>query len=481
MHFARRFGIVESMKKKILDFIKLHHMLEENDRVIAGISGGADSVYLLFVLRELREKIGFDLIAVHVNHGIRGETALRDEEFTRELCRQWKIPCEVRNVSVPEIAARRKLSQEEAGRLVRREVFEEVRQQYQGTKIALAHHQNDNAETMLMNLARGTGIRGLLGIRPVNGCMIRPLLCLNRREIEQILKEEHLLYCEDETNAEDIYTRNRIRHQIIPALEEGVNRQAVRHMNEAMEQLGQVWEYLEDETWKQYQNIVQKREEGLFLLQEALGQCAPVIQKRVIQKCLEELAGSARDLGAVHIEAVTELLEKQSGKKRNLPYEIVASREYEGIFLQKRKEGKEDSFEKVLNIPGITRLEDKNLQICCTIREKESDFSMEQIPQNPYTKWFDYDIIKTSLAIRTRQPKDVLSVTKQGKTQKLKSYFINEKIPAGQRSQVLLIAEGHQILWVVGYRMSTKYQISEHTKKIIEIKIMEDKKDGRDN
>ena len=106
---------------------------------------------------------------------------------------------------------------------------------------------------------------------------------------------------------------------------------------------------------------------------------------------------------------------------------------------------------------------------------------MEQIPQNPYTKWFDYDIIKTSLAIRTRQPKDVLSVTKQGKTQKLKSYFINEKIPAGQRSQVLLIAEGHQILWVVGYRMSTKYQISEHTKKIIEIKIMEDKKDGRDN
>ena len=468
MHFARRFGIVESMKKKILDFIELHHMLEENDRVIAGISGGADSVYLLFVLRELREKIGFDLIAVHVNHGIRGETALRDEQFTRELCRQWQVSCEVRNVSVPEIAARRKLSQEEAGRLVRREVFEEVRQQYQGTKIALAHHQNDNAETMLMNLARGTGIRGLLGIRPVNGCMIRPLLCLNRREIEQALNEEHLLYCEDETNAGDEYTRNRIR-------------QAVRHMNEAMEQLGQVWEYLEDETWKQYQNIVQKREEGLFLLQEALGQCAPVIQKRVIQKCLEELAGSARDLGAVHIEAVTELLEKQSGKKRNLPYEIVASREYEGIFLQKRKEGKEDSFEKVLNIPGITRLEDKNLQICCTIREKESDFSMEQIPQNPYTKWFDYDIIKTSLAIRTRQPKDVLSVTKQGKTQKLKSYFINEKIPAGQRSQVLLIAEGHQILWVVGYRMSTKYQISEHTKKIIEIKIMEDKKDGRDN
>ena len=123
-----------------------------------------------------------------------------------------------------------------------------------------------------------------------------------------------------------------------------------------------------------------------------------------------------------------------------------------------------------LIIPGITRLKDRNLRICCTIWEKDKNFSIEQIPQTPYTKWFDYDIIKNSLTVRTRQPEDVLGVNRQGGTQKLKS-----------RERILLIAEGHQILWVVGYRMSSRYQISEHTKRIIEIKIMEDKKHGRDN
>ena len=271
---------------------------------------------------------------------------------------RFPVKCEV---SVPEIAARRKLSQEEAGRLVRREVFEEVRQQYQGTKIALAHHQNDNAETMLMNLARGTGIRGLLGIRPVNGCMIRPLLCLNRREIEQDLNKEHLLYCEDETNAEDIYTRNRIRHRIIPALEEGVNRQAVRHMNEAMEQLGQVWEYLESETRKQYQNVVQKRERGIFLLQKELCQCAPVLQTRVIQKCLEELAGSARDLGAVHIEGVTELLEKQSGKREIFPMGSLHHGNMRGFFCKRKKKCRR-LFSKSHSI--FLELRDWKIKIC---------------------------------------------------------------------------------------------------------------------
>ena len=123
----------------------------------------------------------------------------------------------------------------------------------------------------------------------------------------------------------------------------------------------------------------------------------------------------------------------------------------------------------------------QDLRICCTIWEKDKNFSIEQIPQTPYTKWFDYDIIKNSLTVRTRQPEDVLGVNRQGGTQKLKSYFINEKIPAKSRERILLIAEGHQILWVVGYRMSSRYQISEHTKRIIEIKIMEDKKHGRDN
>lgn len=303
LHFGDGFGIVYSMEKKILNFIEKYHMLQKEDKVIAGISGGADSICLLFVLLRLQEKIRFDVIAVHVNHGLRGETAKRDERFTETFCRERNVPCIVYHENVKEIAAQKKLSVEEAGRLVRRTAFEEVRARYGGTKIALAHHQNDNAETMLLNLARGTGIRGLSGIRPVNGCMIRPLLGINRKEIEYYLKEHQLSYCEDETNAGDEYTRNRIRHQILPMLEEQVNRQAVRHMNETMEQLNQIRDYLEREIEVHCRCVVRQEEEGFLLLRDEWMQCDPVIQNGIIQNCLENLAGTGRDLASVHVAA----------------------------------------------------------------------------------------------------------------------------------------------------------------------------------
>ena len=469
------------MEKKILSFIEKYHMLEEKDIVIAGISGGADSVCLLFVLSGLQKKISFGLIAVHVNHGLRGESAKRDELFTEELCREQRVPCIIYHENVREIAAREKMSVEEAGRMVRRNAFEEVRCRYGGTKIALAHHQNDNAETMLMNLARGTGIRGLSGIRPVNGYMIRPLLGINRREIEYYLREHHLSYCEDETNAEDEYTRNRIRHRVIPVLEEQVNSQTIRHMNEVMEQLNQIRDYLDHELEMYSMQAVRQQDNSFLIRKDVWIKCHPVIQNGMIQNCLEKLAGTGKNLTSVHVAAVADLFEKQSGKMRNLPYHISAERNYEGVVLTKKVQEKQMLCQENLAIPGITRLKDRNLQICCTILEKDANFSIEQIPQNPYTKWFDYDIIKDSLTIRTRQSEDVLCVKHDGGTQKLKAYFINEKIPAKIRNQILLITEGHQILWVVGYRMSSRYQISEQTKRIIEIKIVEDKKHGRDN
>ena len=252
-------------------------------------------------------------------------------------------------------------------------------------------------------------------------------------------------------------------------------------MNETMEQLNQIRDYLEREIEEHCRCVVRQEEEGLLLLRDEWMQCDPVIQNGIIQKCLENLAGTGKDLVSVHVAAVAELFEKQSGRKRNLPYNICAERNYEGILLIKQTAERQTECREELIIPGITRLKDRNLRICCTIWEKDKNFSIEQIPQTPYTKWFDYDIIKNSLTVRTRQPEDVLGVNRQGGTQKLKSYFINEKIPAKSRERILLIAEGHQILWVVGYRMSSRYQISEHTKRIIEIKIMEDKKHGRDN
>jgi len=241
---------------KVDAYIEKYQMIKDGDSVVAGISGGPDSVCLFFVLLMLQEQKAFSLTAVHINHGLRGADADADERFVVELCEKYQVPLEIFRVDLELIAGKRKQSLEEAGREVRREAFQSVLEKYGGNRIALAHHQNDNAETLLWNLARGTGLHGMCGIRPVNGVWIRPLLCLERREIEQFLEEQGQNYCIDQTNLETAYTRNKLRHQVLPILENEVNLAAIRHMNETMEQMCMLREFAEEETKKAVQKCV---------------------------------------------------------------------------------------------------------------------------------------------------------------------------------------------------------------------------------
>ena len=231
--------------EKIENYIRQYHMIEKGDRIVIGVSGGADSVCLLMALCSLQEKLGFQVLVCHVNHELRGEEAAQDEAYVEMLCHKMQVPFFAFHENVELIAKKRKESLEEAGRYVRRQAFEQLCREQGGTKIATAHHSNDNAETMLLNMARGTGLRGLCGIRPVYGKWIRPLLELSREEIEQWLKDCGISYCIDETNQEDEYTRNRIRHHIIPVLEEQVNTRAVEHFVKLSEQAEEIYEYLE--------------------------------------------------------------------------------------------------------------------------------------------------------------------------------------------------------------------------------------------
>ena len=232
--------MMKNIIKKTEQFIRKYDMIRKSDVVAAGVSGGADSVCLLFVLCALREKLGFQIVVCHVNHCIRGKAAAADEEFVARLCRELDVPCRIFRENVELIARNRKQSTEEAGRTVRMDAFETMCLEDGGTKIATAHHREDNAETVLMNLARGTGLKGLCGIRPVNGKWIRPLLVLGKKEIEEYLRSREISWCEDATNSEDDYTRNRIRHNIMPLLTEQVNAGAARHMDELSRQAQEV-------------------------------------------------------------------------------------------------------------------------------------------------------------------------------------------------------------------------------------------------
>lgn len=482
--------------KRVEKYIQKTGMIKTKDRVIAGISGGADSVCLFFVLLELKKKMGIEFIAVHVNHQLREESADADEHFVEQLCEKYGIKLEIFHKDVVSIAKKRKQSFEEAGRAVRREAFEETLHKYHGTKIALAHHQNDNAETLLMNLSRGTGLKGLCGIRPINGIYVRPLLCMSRSEIEGFLAERGQDFCTDETNYDTAYTRNSLRHQVIPVLEEKVNSKAVRHMNETMEQLCELEDYMTEQVELLWERCVCEKENGLLIRKEWFEEQPALLKKMLLRKCMEHLEGGLRDVGQIHIQQIVELFEKQSGRQLDLPKRIRAYRRYEGVFLQKRQDdcfkdemtrvdlihGKnaiqKTEWSQMLMIPGENKVMKRNLTIRCKVFSKSDDFSMENIPQKSYTKWFDYDIIHSSLCVRTKRAGDRIIINK-GQSKKLKSWFINEKIPAEKRDDILLIADGEQILWIIGYRMSSGYQITEETQRILQVEITEEEKNGR--
>ena len=472
------------MKKteiKVEEFIRKYHMIEEGDRVIAGVSGGADSVCLLFMLCSLREKMKFQILVCHVNHGLRGAEADADEKFVEELCERLGVPCRIFRENVELTARKRKQSFEEAGRMVRREAFEAMCREYGGTKIATAHHQDDNAETMLLNLARGTGLNGLCGIRPVRERWIRPLLCLGRAEIEEWLESRKIGFCRDATNEEDEYTRNRIRHHIIPALEQQVNMGTVRHLNELSAQLQEVWDFIREQTMEAWDACVSVKEDAagrptVRIDGRRFQETAPAVRKFLAAECIREAAGAGKDIESVHIDALTALFEKQTGKSLNLPYRVRAVKTYAGVELTKgEKAGKDAGKEEVeLRIPGEVLFPGTNKKITCTVFEVQGDFSAKEIPQKSYTKCFDYDIIKYSLSARFRRPGDYFTVDRKGSRQKLKSYFINEKVSREERDRTLLIADGGHIVWIPGMRMSSAYQIGSKTKRILKIKITEE-------
>ena len=456
-------------------------MIEEGDRVVAGVSGGADSVCLLFMLCALRERMKFQILVCHVNHGLRGAEADSDEKYVEELCGKLGVPCRIFRENVELTARKRKQSLEEAGRMVRREAFEAMCREYGGTKIATAHHQDDNAETMLLNLARGTGLNGLCGIRPVRERWIRPLLCLGRAEIEKWLESRKIGFCRDATNEEDEYTRNRIRHHIIPALEQQVNMGTVRHLNELSAQLQEVWDFIREQTMGAWDACVSVKEDAagrptVRIDGRRFQETAPAVRKFLAAECIREAAGAQQDIEAVHIDALAALFKKQTGKSLNLPYRVKAQRTYSGVELFQEEKASENAGtdEVELRIPGETRLPGTNKKILCTVSAAGGDFSAEEIPQKSYTKCFDYDIIKYSLSARFRRPGDYLTVDRKGSRQKLKSYFINEKVPREERDRMLLIADGDHIVWIPGMRMSSAYQIGSKTKRILKIKITEE-------
>lgn len=450
------------MEEKVFSYIEEYNMIETGSQVLLGISGGADSVCLLFLLKEYQKRRNFTLQGIHVNHGIRGKEAQRDQEFTRKLCESLGVPLTIRFCPVPAMAAEQKLSLEEAGRMARRKIYEEECRNLLGNsddfRIALAHHENDQAETVLHNLIRGTGAGGMAGIRPVQKekkkIYIRPLLCVSRKEIREYLKKREISWVEDSTNQDLSYTRNRIRKILIPEMEQ-INPKAVVHMGMTAGYMEKIEEYLEEQADKLYGDYV-KLSEDQYVVSGKLSAEKEIMQEYVLKKVLVIAAGSQKDISRIHVETVKKLLSADTGARVFLPYGLQAQQVYGSITIGKEK--KEKKKKAILEF-------------------RTFPYEKQQIPEKTYTKWFDYDKIKDGLEVRFRLPGDYFMLGIRGGRKKLKDYFIDCKIPRQERDRITLLAEGSHILWVVGSRISEYYKITSQTKTVLEVHVKGVKED----
>ncbi|MBR5375868.1 MAG: tRNA lysidine(34) synthetase TilS [Lachnospiraceae bacterium] len=458
---------------KIRNYIAINNMLKKGDRVTVGVSGGADSVCLIFVLLQLREELSLSLDVVHVMHGIRGEEAVRDRDFVKEFCQRYGLGFECVEKDVPRIAALNRMSVEEAGRMVRYEAFEKA----PGDKTAVAHNADDMAETVLFNLFRGSSIRGLSGISPVNGRIIRPLLCASRRQIEEYLKENGLTYVTDSTNLDNDYARNKIRNIILPRARE-VNFRASDHVNETALDLKRTDDFLEALTREAFERYAKKEADTVRIDVKAVKELHEVILMRLIYMAIGELSGAKKDVSRVHVEDTISLFGMQSGRRISLIYGLFAERCFDHVLIKKDEIPQFIDAVELPEVPLslIIREEKKTLADGSTVKARLVDVKDAKIQDLPYTKWFDYGKIGDGAVFRTKKTGDVIGVKNGNK--KVKDVLTEERIPRWKRGSLYMLSDGSDVLWIPGIRYSERCKVTEDTKKVL-ILTWEETKVGR--
>ncbi|MCL2841651.1 MAG: tRNA lysidine(34) synthetase TilS [Defluviitaleaceae bacterium] len=447
------------MTERVRTTIKQHQMFTAGDNVIVGLSGGADSVALLHVLLVLREALDLGhIIPIHINHNLRGNDSDHDEKFAKTLCDQFNLKLVVYPAHVKAFATEKGIGTEEAGRILRYTFMQEAKNTWNAQKIATGHHQDDNAETILMNLCRGAGLRGLCGIPPVNGAIVRPLIDIPRVDIEKYLMDTNINFVTDATNHSDDYTRNRVRNKLIPLLETYVNPKVSETITRNAEWLRADERFLEGIAWNAYASCALT---PLTLDIPRLSELPPAISRRVVRIAIAEAREGSADISSAHVLSVLALAQGHSGRVVHLSG-LVVKKEYSTLIFSRQPETPSTfsyplALESTIYIPEIGKTvtvsrdmpdkQQKNLRLYCT-------------------KAFDYGIVDmTTSNIRTRQAGDKITLADgSGRqfTKKLQDYFTDTKIPATERDSIPLIAMGSDILWIMDThnRTNAKYTSS---------------------
>lgn len=440
---------------KVVATIEKYRMLEKGDSVAVGFSGGADSVCLLHTLYMLKERFDLDITACHVNHLLRGEEADRDEQFCRDFCKKYGIKLQVLRVDVANIAAQRKESVELCARKIRYDFFESCLNK--NGKIATAHTLSDSIETTLFNMMRGTALKGICGIPETRGNIIRPLIECTRQDIEEYCEGNGLYFVTDSTNNSDEYSRNRIRHHIIPQMQMESN-SLYRSYISMHNALSRDEAFLDEYT----DGILEK----IRLANGVDSQKLAGEHDSIIVRCIAKLFREFDiPVDTAKLELVSEAVKKGSGKI-NLKPSVYAS--VKDSVLAILEEAKQEYFEFPVEIgKEIQATQDKSI-----VLNVEKNTSSKIVNQILLKKYIDCDKIGHTVVVRQRKDGDSVRLASNKMTKTLKKLFNERKIPTHQRDKILIISDENGIVWVEGFGVAVRCAVDEKTKNklIIEVK-----------
>ncbi|MGM0507548.1 MAG: tRNA lysidine(34) synthetase TilS [Fusobacteriota bacterium] len=454
--------------KNLLQIIKKSNLIKKGDKIILGISGGPDSVALFHLLRSIKDIRKIKLYLAHINHQLRGENAKKDEDFVRDLGKKFSIPVYVKSEDINEYSKINKIGLEEAGREVRYSFFEDIRKEVDANKVALAHNSDDNVETFLFRLMRGTSLSGLKSIPEKRDFYIRPLLNINKKHILNYLSNNNYKYQIDKSNKTTDYTRNKIRLDLIPKIEKDYNRKFKEKITRLIKEIDDIDNYLENKI-QRYNNqkileIKKIRKEPIFL------------QKKIINNFLER--ENKIEITNQKIENVMDLIKKGGTVSIDIGDGYQVQKSYDELKLVDSKKGSNLNKKEIVKIKKSTNLNEK-IKFFNYIIHLETINSNNINNKQKNTFYFDYDKLKSDdIIIRTRRAGDKFKpLGMNGRTKKIKDLFINKKIKKQKRDEIPIIInrvnQKDNIIYILGIRGSEEYKIDKKTKKIMKISFEE--------
>mgnify|MGYP001026367527 CR=1 FL=1 len=455
--------------EKVRQYIKDKQLIDYGDTIIVAVSGGPDSLCLLHLLKTIKAEQNLTVIVAHLNHCLRSE-ADEEEIAVQALANEWNFLFHSRSVSIRDLKARHRISEEEAGRMARYQLLFDLARRYGASKIALGHHLDDQAETVLLNLLRGTGVDGLAGILPKRARkgfqLVRPLLCLTRKEIEGYCNSHQLQYFTDSSNLETNYKRNRLRLQLIPQLEQQYNPK----IREALANLASLAavdrRFLNNLAGKELIRISRIENKRIFIKHKELLALPEALSRRVGRLALKRFVPTNR-LRRFHLEQLLELaMSEKAGRRLSLPGGIEARLEPSFLVIAQVDHEQEHQLkEKPLEIPGKTPV---NSGYCIEASlVNVEDINWEPISMRAY---LDYDELPSGqLSVRSRWPGARFYPQGAPGSQKLKKFMIDQKLLSQRRENHPLVTIGDEILWVVGYRIGHPYRVTDKTKRILQL------------